>query len=77
MDVQVRLPPFVVPRAKSASAQVVQNKMATFTGAEVTQRVFRFQEAKYTTSFRRTFRTHCGRERPSRQSICSWRSHFV
>jgi hypothetical protein len=62
--------PNLFPRVITASAPVVQSKMATFIGAEWDQRVLVFQETKRATKIQSNFRKHYAKIPSARPSTC-------
>jgi hypothetical protein len=59
----------VVPNTATASAPMVEIKMATFTGAERVRCVFLFEKTKSATQAQRKCRTQYRKETPSRPII--------
>jgi hypothetical protein len=61
----------------TGNAPTVEIKMATFTGAEHTRCVFRFEETKSATQVERKFRSQYCTESPGRPTTYSWCKNFV
>jgi hypothetical protein len=61
----------VVPNSVTASAPVIEIKMATFTGAEHAHYVFWFEETRSATQVQREFRTQYHKEHFSMSIIYS------